>query len=59
MRAILATRNEGKLRELRAILTPLGFDLENLAALNLPSPDETGSTFVENALIKFCLLTPK
>ena len=52
MRAILATRNEGKLRELRAILTPLGFDLESLEALNLPSPEETGSTFVENALIK-------
>ena len=52
MKAVLASRNEGKLTELGAILGPLGFDLESQAALDIPSPEETGSTFVENALIK-------
>lgn len=52
MRAVLASSNQGKLRELEAILAPLGYELVSQAELGIPSPPETGSTFVENALIK-------
>ncbi|HXS19810.1 MAG TPA: guanylate kinase [Steroidobacteraceae bacterium] len=52
MRTVLASGNTGKLKELRAILAPLGFDLVAQSALGIDSPPETGSTFLENALIK-------
>jgi XTP/dITP diphosphohydrolase len=51
-RLIVATANPGKLREFRALLAGLPFDLASLADLNLPSPDETGSSFQANALLK-------
>jgi XTP/dITP diphosphohydrolase len=49
---VLASGNRGKLAELRELLGPLGLHLETAADLGLPSPEETGLTFVENALIK-------
>lgn len=52
---ILATHNEGKKRELLAILTPLlgaGTDVKTAAEAGLPDVAETGVTFIENALIK-------
>lgn len=52
MRVVLASRNEGKLKELKPILAPLGLTLESQAAHDVPSPEETGTTFVENAIIK-------
>ncbi|NKC00396.1 MAG: RdgB/HAM1 family non-canonical purine NTP pyrophosphatase [Pseudomonadales bacterium] len=52
MRVVLASRNSGKLEELRPILSPLGLTLESQAEHDVPSPDETGTTFVENAIIK-------
>ncbi len=52
MKAILASGNAGKLRELTAILEPLGLELIAQNALGIDSPPETGSTFLENALIK-------
>ena len=52
MRIVLASRNEGKLRELQLLLDDLGVSLESQAQHNVPSPAETGLTFVENALIK-------
>ncbi len=56
MKIILATRNEGKLAELRRILGQALLDLEvELASavdLGLREVDETGETFEENALIK-------
>jgi guanylate kinase len=51
-RTVLASGNAGKLRELAAILGPLGLDLVPQSALGIDSPPETGSTFLENALIK-------
>lgn len=51
MRVVVATNNAGKLEELRALL-PAGIELLTLAEAGLPSPDETGVTFEENALIK-------
>jgi XTP/dITP diphosphohydrolase len=52
MRAVLASNNAGKLRELGALLTPLGISLDPQAALGVEEPEETGLTFVENALLK-------
>jgi guanylate kinase len=52
MKTILASGNAGKLNELTAILAPLGLDLVPQSALGVESPPETGSTFLENALIK-------
>ncbi len=51
-RTVLASGNAGKLRELTAILRPLGLELVAQSALGIESPPETGSTFLENALIK-------
>ena len=49
---LIATHNAGKLSELRELCTPLGLVLISAADLGLPEPDETGTTFVENARIK-------
>ena len=49
---VLATGNVGKQRELMALLGPLGFDLVLQTQLGITSAEETGSTFVENALLK-------
>jgi guanylate kinase/non-canonical purine NTP pyrophosphatase (RdgB/HAM1 family) len=51
-KAVLASGNPGKLREMTAVLRPLGFELIAQSALGIESPPETGSTFLENALIK-------
>ena len=51
-RVVLASNNKGKLRELDAALAPLGWQVEPASMHNLDSPDETGTTFVENAIIK-------
>lgn len=49
---ILASGNAGKLREFREILAPQGFELVAQGELGIPDPDETGLSFVENALLK-------
>jgi XTP/dITP diphosphohydrolase len=49
---LIATHNKGKLAEFRELFTPLGLVLISAADLKLPEPDETGTTFVENARIK-------
>lgn len=52
MKAVLASSNAGKLRELAAILAPLGYELISQSALGIDTPPETGVTFAENALLK-------
>ncbi len=52
MRVVLASRNAGKLKELSAMLEPLAYKVESQAEHNVPSAEETGLTFIENALIK-------
>ena len=52
MKIVLATRNQGKAKELVLILEPLGFDLITQDEFDIASPEETGKTFIENALIK-------
>ncbi len=51
-RIVIATHNEGKLREMRELLAPYGIDCVSAGELNLAEPDETGDTFIANALIK-------
>jgi len=49
----LATRNPGKLREFRALLEPHGYHVIGLEEAGLTKEhEETGSTFLENALLK-------
>ena len=52
MKAVLASSNPGKLRELAAILEPFGYELVPQSALGIDTPAETGTTFAENALLK-------
>jgi len=49
---VIATHNAGKLREISALLAPYGLECISAGELGLPEPEETGSSFVENALIK-------
>ena len=49
---VLASHNAGKLREIRALVEPYGMAVVNAGDLGLPEPEETGTTFAENALIK-------
>ena len=49
---VIATHNAGKLKEIAALLEPYGLDCISAGALGLPEPAETGTTFVENALLK-------
>lgn len=51
-RLIVATANAGKLREFRSLLAGLPFEITSLAELGLPSPAETGSSFLANAELK-------
>jgi XTP/dITP diphosphohydrolase len=52
MKAVLASSNAGKLRELAAILAPLGYELVTQSSLGIDTPPETGVTFADNALLK-------
>ncbi|HRY14614.1 MAG: RdgB/HAM1 family non-canonical purine NTP pyrophosphatase [Candidatus Competibacteraceae bacterium] len=49
---VLATGNAGKLREFRAALAETELEIKPQSAWNVPEAEETGLTFVENALIK-------
>jgi len=52
MKVVLASSNPGKLVELRALLEPAGLDVVSQDAYGVEQPEETGLTFVENALVK-------
>ncbi|MEO1647945.1 MAG: non-canonical purine NTP pyrophosphatase, partial [Pseudomonadota bacterium] len=49
---VIATHNAGKLKEISALLDPYGLKCLSAGSLGLPEPAETGTTFVENALLK-------
>ena len=51
-RLVLASSNEGKLREFRRLLAPLAIDVIAQSELGIPEADEPHATFVENALAK-------
>ena len=49
---VIATHNAGKLKEIGKLLEPYGLECISAGSLGLPESPETGTTFVENALIK-------
>ena len=49
---VLATGNQGKVKELAAMLAPLKLDVVAQSEFNVPDVPETDTTFVENAIIK-------
>src|SRR3954451_18428089 len=51
-RLVIATHNQGKLREMRELLAPHGVEAIAASELNLPEPEETGTTFRDNAILK-------
>lgn len=51
-RLVVASHNAGKVREIRALLEPFGADVVSAGDLNLPEPEETGTTFAANAELK-------
>ena len=51
-RLVAATHNAGKLREIGDLLRPFGIEAVGSAALGLLEPEETGSTFRDNAVLK-------
>ena len=51
-RVVLASANRGKIRELEALLAPLGMDVVPQSDFDIPGVAETGESFVENAIIK-------
>ena len=51
-RVVIATHNPGKLREIEELLSPFGVEPVGAAELDLDEPEETGSTFRDNALLK-------
>ena len=51
-RIVLATGNPGKIREIRKIFADMDCDIVPQSDWGLESPEETGTTFAENALIK-------
>jgi XTP/dITP diphosphohydrolase len=49
---VIASHNEGKVREIAELLAPHGIEAVSAAALDLPEPDEIGVSFIENADLK-------
>ena len=49
---VIASSNTGKLREIRALLTPLGCEVVTQTALGITEAEEPHLTFIENALAK-------
>ena len=49
---VVATHNAGKLSEIGELLRPFGLAAVGAAALRLEEPEETGSTFRDNAVLK-------
>ncbi|PZN33368.1 MAG: non-canonical purine NTP pyrophosphatase, partial [Proteobacteria bacterium] len=51
-RVVLATHNPGKLAELAELLAPLAIEVLPVSRFTADVPEETGSSFVENAILK-------
>jgi len=49
---VIASNNQGKLREFKALLAPLDYEVFTQSELDVEDVPETGTTFVENAIIK-------
>jgi XTP/dITP diphosphohydrolase len=51
-RLVIASHNEGKVREIADLLASYGIELVSAGRLGLPEPEETGDSFAENAKLK-------
>lgn len=51
-RIVIASHNAGKLREFADLIGSFGFEAKSAKEFDLPEPEETGTTFEENAYIK-------
>ena len=51
-RLVVASHNPGKVKEIKELIAPFGIDAIGAAALGLPEPEETGTSFAENAKLK-------
>jgi len=51
-RLVVASHNPGKVREIMELIAPFGIKAVGAAALGLPEPEETGSSFAANATLK-------
>lgn len=49
---VVASHNAGKIAEIADLISPFGFSAKSAAELRFEEPDETGTTFEENAAIK-------
>ncbi len=49
---VIASHNKGKLREIGELLAPYGIETVSAGALDVPEPEETGTSFVANAELK-------
>ncbi|MCJ2378064.1 XTP/dITP diphosphatase [Vibrio sp. ZSDZ34] len=49
---VLATGNQGKVKEMSDLLVDFGFDVHAQSDFNVSDVEETGTTFIENAIIK-------
>ena len=49
---VIASHNEGKVREIRSLLKPMGFKIYSAKKFCINEPIENGKTFKENSLIK-------
>ena len=49
---LLATKNQGKIREMQEILNKFGIEVLSLNDFGIEEPEETGKTFVENSVLK-------
>ena len=52
MKIVLASGNKGKLKEFSELLAPYDFEIFPQSDFNVEPPEETGLTFIENAIIK-------
>ena len=52
IKVVLATGNQGKVKEMADVLAQFGFDVVAQSEFGIQSLEETGLTFVENALLK-------
>ncbi len=51
-RLVIASHNPGKVKEIAELVRPFGVAVVSAGALGLPEPEETGSSFAENAALK-------
>lgn len=49
---VIASHNQGKIKEISELLSPFGIEVVSAVDLNLPDVEETGTTFEENARLK-------